>query len=90
MVYAVLVRANSATLRARVRSVGGRGGDLRVAVAAGWQNRGRSGQPRGQGAVTIRAGSPRWKEINASAWAHERAGLAQVRELLPDADPYYA
>jgi hypothetical protein len=38
----------------------------------------------------IRDDSPRWKEINVSAWAHERAGLRHVKTLLPDADPYYA
>lgn len=43
-----------------------------------------------RGAVTIRAGSPRWKEVNASAWEHERVGLYQIRDLLPDADPYCA
>jgi hypothetical protein len=43
-----------------------------------------------QEAVSIRAGSPRWREINASAWEHERVGLAQIRDLFPDADPYQA
>jgi hypothetical protein len=41
-------------------------------------------------AIGIRDDSPRWKEINASAWAHERAGLRQIKVLLPDADPYFA
>jgi Nuclease-related domain len=40
--------------------------------------------------ITIRDDSPRWKEINSSAWAHERAGLRHVKILLPDADPYFA
>ncbi len=40
--------------------------------------------------IRIRDDSPRWKEINASAWAHERAGLRQIKVLLPDADPYFA
>ena len=39
---------------------------------------------------TIRDDSPRWKEINASAWEHERAGLRHVKILLPDGDPYFA
>ena len=39
---------------------------------------------------TIKDDSPRWKEINVSAWEHERAGLAHIRALLPDADPYLA
>lgn len=43
-----------------------------------------------EGAIRIRDDSPRWKEINASAWAHERAGLRQIKTLLPDADPYFA
>jgi Nuclease-related domain len=40
--------------------------------------------------ISIRDDSPRWKEINVSAWEHERAGLAHIRALLPDADPYFA
>jgi Nuclease-related domain len=40
--------------------------------------------------IGIREDSPRWKEINVSAWAHERAGLRHIKELLPDADPYFA
>lgn len=40
--------------------------------------------------MSIKAGSQRWKEVNASAWEHERVGLQQIRDLLPDAEPYYA
>jgi serine/threonine protein kinase len=40
--------------------------------------------------IAIRDDSSRWKEINASAWPHERAGLRHIKSLLPDADPYYA
>jgi serine/threonine protein kinase len=40
--------------------------------------------------IKIRDDSPRWKEINASAWVHERAGLRHIKTLLPDADPYFA
>jgi hypothetical protein len=40
--------------------------------------------------ITIRGDSPRWKEINIIAWERERAGLAHIRGLLPDADPYFA
>ena len=38
----------------------------------------------------MREDSPRWREINASAWEHERAGLRHIKILLPDVDPYYA
>lgn len=34
--------------------------------------------------------SRRWVEVTPSEFAHERAGLAAVRHLLPDADPYRA
>ncbi|WP_260729207.1 BREX system serine/threonine kinase PglW [Dactylosporangium roseum] len=40
--------------------------------------------------VTIRPDSPRWREINASDYPHERAGLQQLQALLPDGDPYHA
>jgi len=40
--------------------------------------------------IAIRDDSPRWKEINVSAWPHERAGLRHIKALLPDADPYFA
>jgi len=40
--------------------------------------------------IGIRGDSPRWTEINASAWEHERAGLRHIKGLLPDADPYLA
>jgi serine/threonine protein kinase len=39
---------------------------------------------------TIKDDSPRWREINPSEWEHERAGLAHIKALLPDADPYFA
>jgi hypothetical protein len=55
-----------------------------------WQNRSVAIDGEVRGAVSIRAGSPRWREINASAWEHERAGLGQIRDLLPDAEPYQA
>lgn len=42
------------------------------------------------GVVTIQGDSPRWNEINASVWEHERAGLQHIKSLLPDADPYLA
>jgi serine/threonine protein kinase len=35
-------------------------------------------------------GSKRWHEISLSNFDHERAGLAHVRELLPDRHPYQA
>ena len=40
--------------------------------------------------MAIRDDSSRWKEINASAWEFERAGLRHIKILLPDADPYFA
>lgn len=40
--------------------------------------------------IEIRVDWPRWKEISVSAWEHERAGLAHIRALLPDADPFLA
>lgn len=38
----------------------------------------------------MRADSPRWREVSASEFAHEREGLAHVRELLPDRKPFRA
>lgn len=38
----------------------------------------------------MRAESPRWVEVTPSPFAHERAGLLAVRDLLPDAEPYRA
>ena len=35
----------------------------------------------------MRADSPRWVEVTPSQFAHERAGLLAVRDLLPDAEP---
>ncbi|HEX6498738.1 MAG TPA: BREX system serine/threonine kinase PglW, partial [Micromonosporaceae bacterium] len=40
--------------------------------------------------IAIRDDSPRWEEINASQWVHERAGLRHIKTLLPDGDPYHA
>ncbi|MET8349017.1 BREX system serine/threonine kinase PglW [Micromonospora sp. NPDC005206] len=40
--------------------------------------------------AAIRDDSPRWREINASAWLHERAGLRHIKTLLPDGEPYNA
>lgn len=34
--------------------------------------------------------SKRWVEVTPSEYAHERGGLAAVREALPDTDPYRA
>ncbi len=34
----------------------------------------------------MRPDSPRWVEVTPSQFAHERAGLLAVRDLLPDAD----
>ena len=38
----------------------------------------------------MRADSPRWVNVTPSQFAHERAGLLAVRELLPEAEPYRA
>ncbi|MEU9430913.1 NERD domain-containing protein, partial [Streptomyces sp. NPDC048342] len=38
----------------------------------------------------MRADSPRWHEVSKSEFPHERAGLAHVRELLPDRAPFQA
>ncbi|MFE9407307.1 BREX system serine/threonine kinase PglW [Streptomyces sp. NPDC006704] len=38
----------------------------------------------------MRADSPRWHEVSKSEFPHERAGLALVRELLPDRPPFQA
>ncbi|MGW2395397.1 BREX system serine/threonine kinase PglW [Kitasatospora sp. NPDC001664] len=38
----------------------------------------------------MRADSPRWHEVSESEFPHERAGLAHVRELLPDRAPFHA
>jgi serine/threonine protein kinase len=38
----------------------------------------------------MRADGDRWVEVTPSSYAHERAGLAYVRDRLPDTDPYRA
>ena len=38
----------------------------------------------------MRADSARWHEITHSEFAHEREGLAALRELLPDRAPFHA
>lgn len=38
----------------------------------------------------MRADSPRWVEVNKSEFAHERRGLDELRELLPDRAPFRA
>lgn len=38
----------------------------------------------------MRPGSPRWHEVAESQFAHEREGLAHVRELLPERAPFRA
>ncbi|HEX5542365.1 MAG TPA: BREX system serine/threonine kinase PglW [Micromonospora sp.] len=37
----------------------------------------------------MREDSPRWEEINRSAYPHERDGLRELASYLPDADPYH-
>src|SRR5262245_51272724 len=58
-------------------------GNVKIAVGDGAYSCGR-------GVITIRADSPRWREIHASEYGHERAGLQQIKSLLPDGDPYHA
>ena len=47
-------------------------------------------------AVRVHAGGPvepnssRWHEVTPSSFAHERAALDYVRELLPDRHPFQA
>ncbi|MFC5260925.1 BREX system serine/threonine kinase PglW [Kribbella qitaiheensis] len=38
----------------------------------------------------MRVDSPRWVEVSQSEFAHEREGLAQIRDLLPDRGPFRA
>lgn len=38
----------------------------------------------------MRPGSDRWHEVSPSEFAHERAGLEHVRDLLPDRGPFHA
>ncbi|MBB4705170.1 BREX system serine/threonine kinase PglW [Sphaerisporangium siamense] len=38
----------------------------------------------------MEAGNKRWVEVTPSEYAHEQGGLAAIRELLPDTDPYRA
>src|SRR2546430_297349 len=38
----------------------------------------------------MRADGDRWVEVTPSSYTHERAGLAYVRDHLPDTDPYRA
>jgi serine/threonine protein kinase len=37
----------------------------------------------------VRVDSPRWEEINPSQFAHEKNGLRELADYLPDADPYH-
>ncbi|MFG1952710.1 BREX system serine/threonine kinase PglW [Micromonospora sp. NPDC048830] len=37
----------------------------------------------------MREDSPRWEQINASAYTHEQDGLRELGGYLPDADPYH-
>lgn len=37
----------------------------------------------------MREDSPRWEQINASAYLHEQDGLRELASYLPDADPYH-
>lgn len=36
----------------------------------------------------MREDSPRWEQINASAYTWEQNGLRELASYLPDADPY--
>lgn len=38
----------------------------------------------------MRSDNPRWVEVTPSRFSHERAGLAHVKALFPDAEPYRA
>jgi hypothetical protein len=38
----------------------------------------------------VRTDSKRWVEVTPSQFAHERAGLMTIRDLLPDGDPFRA
>jgi hypothetical protein len=33
--------------------------------------------------------SPRWEQINPSAFLHEQEGLRELASYLPDIDPYH-
>jgi len=37
----------------------------------------------------VRSNSPRWHEVSPSQFAHERAGLDLIRELIPDRKPFH-
>ncbi|GIF21403.1 serine/threonine protein kinase [Actinoplanes tereljensis] len=37
----------------------------------------------------MREDSPRWEQINASAYLHEQDGLRELASYLPDSDPYH-
>lgn len=37
----------------------------------------------------MREGSPRWEQINPSAYPHEQGGLRELASYLPDAEPYH-
>jgi hypothetical protein len=45
---------------------------------------------RERAGVGVEAGSKRWVEVTPSEYAHERGGLAAIRDLLSDTDPYRA
>lgn len=44
----------------------------------------------GEAETTVQQDTSRWVEVTRSQFSHEAAGLALVRELLPDAAPYRA
>ena len=49
----------------------------------------RAGDATGEGSGNVREDSPRWDQINPSAFAHEQDGLRRLAEYLPDADPFH-
>ncbi|WP_158319220.1 BREX system serine/threonine kinase PglW [Actinoplanes xinjiangensis] len=51
---------------------------------------GKMGHCSRAGRSDVRADSPRWREVTASEFPHEREGLAHLRELLPDRGPFRA
>jgi serine/threonine protein kinase len=41
------------------------------------------------GSAQVRQDSPRWEEINPSSFLHEKEGLRELAEYLPDEDPFH-
>lgn len=59
-------------------------------VTHGRIDEGRNPIDQGEVSPPMHEGSARWHVVSESEFVHERAGLAHVRDLLPDRGPFHA